>query len=129
MKVDTYLLGHWPWAGAAYRRGGRARRCQPTDTKQRAELVRQNPGWRAAGTSGPPGGQRWSSVAVFSIEWQWIGATVCLKCPGISRPVSVAPLTERTVVPDMIDIDGECRGTGTSPMPSWPRVRGAMRFR
>jgi hypothetical protein len=69
MKVDTYLLGRWPSEQQSLHLARRSRPSNTTSrTKHQAELVRQNPGWRAAGTSGPPGSQRWLSVAVFSIE-------------------------------------------------------------
>ena len=69
MKVDIYLLGHWPSEQERLHiGGGRARRIQSQGPKHRAELVRRKPGWRAAGTSGPPAASDVLSVAVFSIE-------------------------------------------------------------
>jgi len=69
MKVDTYLLGHWPSEQQSLHIGAAVAPVEYSfKDRVQVERVRQNPGWRAAGTSGPPGSQRWLSVAVFSIE-------------------------------------------------------------
>ncbi len=54
MKVDTYLLGHWPSEQERLHIGAVAPvEYNLKDQAPGRELVRQNPGWRAAGTSGP----------------------------------------------------------------------------
>jgi len=42
---------------------------------------------------------------------QWIGATVCLKCPVDLPGPSGGAATEGTVFPNMIDIDGSVPDT------------------
>ena len=69
MKVDTYLLGHWP-SGQKRLHIGAAVAPVEYNLKDQApgRAGAPEPGWRAAGTSAPPGSQRCLSVAVFRIE-------------------------------------------------------------
>jgi hypothetical protein len=71
MKVDTYQLGHWPSEREPLHIGAAVAPVEYNlkDQAPGRAWPGQNPGWRAAGTSGPPpGSERCLSVAVFSIE-------------------------------------------------------------
>ena len=69
MKVDTYLLGHWPSEQERLHIGAAVAPVE-YNLKDQAPGRAGAPEARLASscTSGPPGSQRCLSVAVFSIE-------------------------------------------------------------